>query len=272
MNNLVFIKLGGSLITDKRKRYHAIHTTITRLAEEIAQALKIDPTLKVLIGHGSGSFGHVAAHESGYDVKAGHPSPMAFAQVGAAASALNHIVRTAFLEANLPAISMPPSASARLRDGKLTQMAVEPIISLLKQGLIPIVFGDVALHVDGQSGGIASTEMVFRLLAERMLPQRMLLLGMVEGVFEQMPSKKHPIATLIPEITFQNWPSVRNGLGGSHGTDVTGGMIAKVSETLHLIQAVPTLQIRIISGTQPGLLKRLLVDPTIKAGTLIRAG
>lgn len=272
MNNLVFIKLGGSLITDKRKRYHAKHATITRLAEEIAQALKIDPTLKLLIGHGSGSFGHVAAHESGYDAKAGHPSPMAFAQVGAAASTLNHIVRSGLLEAGLPAISMPPSASARLQDGNVTEMAVEPIISLLKQGLIPIVFGDVALHADGQSGGIASTEMVFRLLAERMRPQRMLLLGMVEGVFEQMPSQELPTPALVPDITLQNWPSVQSGLGGSHGTDVTGGMIAKVSETLQLIQAIPSLQIRIISGREPGLLKRLLVDPTTKAGTLIRAG
>jgi len=274
MNNLVFIKLGGSLITDKRKRYHARFATIKRLAEEIAQALNVDPTLKVLIGHGSGSFGHVAAHESGYDAKAGHPSPMAFAQVAAAASALNHIVRRALLEAHLPAISMPPSASARLQDGKLTEMAVEPIISLLKQGLIPIVFGDVALYAAtrDQRGGIASTEMIFSLLAERMRPQRMLLLGMVEGVFEQMPSEEHPTPALVPEVTVQTWSSVQSGLGGSHGTDVTGGMIAKVSETLHLIQAIPTLQIRIVSGTQPGLLKRLLVDPTTKAGTLIHGG
>ena len=272
MNNLVFIKLGGSLITDKRQRYHARHATITRLAEEIAQALKADRTLRVLIGHGSGSFGHVAARESGYDPKAGHPSPMAFAQVAAAASGLNHIVRSALLEANLPAVSMPPSASARLQEGKLTQMAVEPIIDLLKQGLIPIVFGDVALHADDQGGGIASTEIIFSLLAERMRPQRMLLLGMVEGVFEQVPSQENPTPLLVPEITRQNWPTVRNGLGGSHGTDVTGGMIAKVSETLQLIETIPTLQIRIVSGTQPGLLTRLLVDPTTKAGTLIHEG
>ena len=279
MNNLVFIKLGGSLITDKRQRYHARQATIQRLAQEMARALATDPTLKLLVGHGSGSFGHVAARESGYDPRKGHPSPMGFAQVAAAASALNQMVRTALLEAQIPALSMPPRASARLQNGKVIEMAIQPIIDLLAQDMVPLVFGDVALHAAGQGGGIASTEMVFRLLAERMRPQRMLLLGMVEGVFAEAPAHtppilagKPPTPALLPEITPHNWPHVRAGLGGSHGTDVTGGMIAKVAETLDLIQAIPTLQVRIVSGEQTGLLERLLLDPTLEAGTLIHSG
>ncbi|MGH2542119.1 MAG: isopentenyl phosphate kinase, partial [Ardenticatenaceae bacterium] len=62
---------------------------------------------------------------------------------------------------------------------------------------------------------------------------------------------------------------VRAGLGGSHGTDVTGGMIGKVAATLALVQALPGLQARIASGDEEGLLERLLLDPSIEAGTLI---
>jgi isopentenyl phosphate kinase len=63
---------------------------------------------------------------------------------------------------------------------------------------------------------------------------------------------------------------VQAGLGGSHGTDVTGGMIAKVRETLALVTDVPTLEARIINGTTPGLLERLLLNPTLPGGTTIR--
>lgn len=269
MDNLVFVKLGGSLITEKQQRYQARTETIRRLAEEIARARAAEPRLKLVLGHGSGSFGHVAARESGYDPRGGHPSPLALAQVGAAASALNHIVRAALLGAGVPALSLPPSASARLRGGKVVSMTLEPFTDLFEQDIVPLVYGDVALHADGQGGGIASTEMVFQLLAHALQPKRILLLGIVEGVLAHAPVPGEAIPPLLLEITPQSWEAIRDGLGGSHGTDVTGGMATKVAETLTLVQAVPGLQARIVSGEIPGLLERLLREPTMAAGTLL---
>ena len=59
-------------------------------------------------------------------------------------------------------------------------------------------------------------------------------------------------------------------LGGSHGTDVTGGMIGKVQQMIQLVKRQPQLSVRIFSGTQPGVVQRLLIDPTYPAGTVIR--
>jgi isopentenyl phosphate kinase len=292
MNNLVFIKLGGSLITDKQQRYHAREATIRRLAQEIARARAASPSLQLLIGHGSGSFGHIAAKETGYDRQTGHQSALAFARVGAAASALNSIIRAELLAAEVPVLSLPPSASARLEDGSLVDMALGPFVDLLAQGIVPLVYGDVVLYANGQGSGIASTEMVFRLLAQTLRPRRILLLGLVEGVFAAPPPLRNgewasgrvdttttavapseaALPALLPEITQQNWEDVRIGLGGSHGTDVTGGMINKVAEILSLIKSVPTLQARIVTGEQPGLLEKLLLEPTLRVGTLIHRG
>lgn len=269
MRNLVFIKLGGSLITDKQQRYHIRHATVRRLADEIARARAADPTLRLLVAHGSGSFGHVAARESGYRADAGHPSPMALAQVGAAASALNHLVRAALLEAGVPVLSLPASASAWMEGGRLARMAVEPFAALLESGNVPLTYGDVVLRAGGGSA-IASTEMIFRYLAERLQPERLLLLGIVEGVLQRPPSPGEPAPPRIPEITPERWEEVRASLGGSHGTDVTGGMASKVEETLQLVGAVPGLEARIVSGEQPGLLADLLLDPSLDAGTRLR--
>ena len=58
---LTLVKLGGSLITDKRVEKSFRRDVVKRLADEIAAARAVDPELKLLIGHGSGSFGHFAA-------------------------------------------------------------------------------------------------------------------------------------------------------------------------------------------------------------------
>lgn len=60
MEKLILIKLGGSVITDKSKPFTARPGAIKRLVGEIKQAGKIYKG-KILIGHGSGSFGHTVA-------------------------------------------------------------------------------------------------------------------------------------------------------------------------------------------------------------------
>jgi isopentenyl phosphate kinase len=52
-----FLKLGGSLITDKDKPYTAHRDVIARIAQEVATALQEKSDLHILLGHGSGSLG-----------------------------------------------------------------------------------------------------------------------------------------------------------------------------------------------------------------------
>src|SRR5260370_22175058 len=120
---LIFVKLGGSLITDKRESQH-FHPEVTRRAgQEIAAALAAKPDLKVLIGHGSGSFGHVAAQKHG-TMNGVHTAEewRGFAEVATVAHQLNRLVTETLAEAGLTVISIQPSASARSQDGKLGEM------------------------------------------------------------------------------------------------------------------------------------------------------
>ena len=55
---LVFLKLGGSLITDKNTPRTARIEVLQRVGIEIKSALEQDSSLQILLGHGSGSFGH----------------------------------------------------------------------------------------------------------------------------------------------------------------------------------------------------------------------
>ena len=90
---LVFLKLGGSLITDKGTPFTARTKALHRISKEIAQALREDSSLQLLIGHGSGSFGHVSADQ--HHTRTGGKGDdywQGFSKVWLAARELNQIV------------------------------------------------------------------------------------------------------------------------------------------------------------------------------------
>ncbi len=111
-SDLVFIKLGGSLITDKDRTETADSTMLSGLLEEIANIRRNHPNLKLLLGHGSGSFGHHAAKQAG--TRAGVYTAadwQGYQAVWASARRLNQIVVAACQQAGLPVLAFPPSAS-----------------------------------------------------------------------------------------------------------------------------------------------------------------
>jgi isopentenyl phosphate kinase len=261
----VFLKLGGSLITDKSRAYAARHEVITRLAGEVRQALDASADLTLLIGHGSGSFGHWAARP--YGTRQGVRTPAqwrGYAEVAAAAARLNRIVTDAFLEAGVPVLSVQPSASAHCHDGTLRYLDTRPIRAALAQRLVPLVYGDVALD-DVRGGTIISTEDTFLFLADELQPARILLLGAVPGVVD-------PGGTVIPRITPADFPALQVALTGSAGVDVTGGMADKVARMVELVQRHPETCVHILTGTEPGLLAHTLLDDALSTGTRITRG
>lgn len=270
MSELVFVKLGGSVITDKTRSETARRDVIVRMAREIAEVRAERPGLHLLLGHGSGSFGHTVARRFG--TRDGVPDGegwRGFAEVAAVAARLNRIVVDAFQEAGVPVWSLQPSASARCNGGVLVAMDAAPVVGALERGLVPMVYGDVALdHTQG--GTIISTEQIFVYLARLLHPDRMILVGRVDGVFEGDPLRE-PSARHVPLISAANWASVRALLGGSHGVDVTGGMLAKVEEMVDLARRMPGLEIQLVSGElTDGLKTALLGVAPVRSGTTIR--
>ena len=90
---LVFLKLGGSLITNKAGIQKPRRRLMRRLFGEIRAGMDANPDLQILLGHGSGSFGHVPASKFGTLQGVHTPEEwQGFSEVWQAAHALNHIV------------------------------------------------------------------------------------------------------------------------------------------------------------------------------------
>src|SRR5690242_8518066 len=107
---LTLVKLGGSLITDKRVEKSFRRDVVKRLANEVAAAREAEPDMKLLIGHGSGSFGHFAAKRANTIAGVHSASDwQAFAYVCNVAAELNYLVCDCLQEAGLPVLRIQPS-------------------------------------------------------------------------------------------------------------------------------------------------------------------
>ncbi len=262
MTERVFLKLGGSLITEKSRPYTPRTEVIRRLAEEVREALEARPDLELVVGHGSGSFGHAAA--APYGTRQGVRTPrewQGYAEVAAAAARLNRIVTDLFLEAGVPVLSLQPSASARCRDGELVYLETAPLRTALDRRLVPLIYGDVALD-EVRGGTIVSTEDLFVYLTPILSPRRILLATRVAGVLDAG-------GRVIPAMAPADLLALRPFLRGARGTDVTGGMADKVERMAALVERHPGLTVQIFSGEIPGTVSSVLTDADTPSGTRI---
>ena len=261
---ITLLKLGGSLITDKNKAHTARTDVIRRLGNEIFSVWKKEP-FPLILGHGSGSFGHIPAKKYGTRSGVRTASEWAgFAEVHAEATALNRIVTDTLRETGLPVISIVPMDSVRSSDGLVSSWDTAVIRKCIGEGLIPLIFGDTVF--DSIRGGtILSTEDLFVHLCKTLPePPRILLAGLEAGVWADYPENTR----LIPVIR-ANRSDDDASIKGSEFPDVTGGMQEKVHLMKELIRSGQAGSAVIFSGAAEGELIQVLNNKT--AGTRIIA-
>ncbi len=237
--------------------------TLARLGAEIAAARAHNPALRLVIGHGSGSFGHVSAQK--HRTRQGVHSPenwLGFVEVWRDANALHRLVLDALSAAGLPVISFPPSAMTIAADGQVAAWNLEPLCAALSHGIIPLIQGDTIFDTV-RGGTILSTEDLFVYLARQLQPEKIFLAGIEPGVWLDFPACQQ----LFPAITPANF--TRASLAGASATDVTGGMQSKVRAMLSLVEENPALRGYIFSGETPGAVRRALCGDPV--GTIIHA-
>lgn len=259
--DVTLVKLGGSLLTEKARPETARPAVIARLAAEIAAAV---PRLNdpVIVAHGSGSFGHVAARQHG--IAGGLRSPDQLPGVSLTqdrAAALHRQVVAALLAAGALPYSIAPSSCVVAAGGRPQSLAGEPLRMALDAGLLPVLYGDVVLDRE-QGVAICSTERLFELLV-RSLPalgyrvRRALWLGETDGLYDAA-------GRTVPRLSAGQLGEAARAIGQPAGTDVTGGMLHRVETALALAaEGVPSI---LLNGLTPGALERALLREGSGAG------
>jgi len=255
---VVLVKLGGSLITDKTRPETPRTAILARLAGEIARAAPICRE-RPIVAHGSGSYGHVAAQRHGF-TRGGLDAPgltpeqaKGFAAVQERAATLHRLVVAALLAAGAAPYSFAPSSAVVAAGGPPAEVFAEPLLHALASGLLPVSYGDIVLD-RARGAAICSTEALFALLARTLARhgvavRRVLWLGATDGVYDGA-------GRTLPRLDAAGFAAARAGIGAAAGTDVTGGMLHRVEAALDLAAlGIPSL---IANGTLPGLLEAAL--------------
>jgi isopentenyl phosphate kinase len=256
MTEVIFVKLGGSIITDKSGEKDADLEKIDQLAEELKEA-QLQTDALFIIGHGAGSFGHPQAKK--YQTTEGNiadESALGHALVRQAVTELNGIVIKSFTEHGIAAVTLSPNAFITADNKRIKSVNTTPLNLMLDHKLVPVIHGDVLMD-ETQGWSISSGETILNALAERMPsryhPSKIIEVGKTDGVYDANN-------VTVPLITNSNFAEIEKQIGESHGADVTGGMAHKVKEALELAsKGIPSLLI----SAQKGNLKKALLGKEV---------
>ncbi len=291
---LVLVKLGGGVITDKKIRYGLKEKRLVRLAQELGEAwMELKTEGRLIVGNGAGSFAHFSAKK--YGTKNGFNNEREAVGAGWVhwdAVKLNQIVVESLLRERVPAFSLSPASmmvqivptgpeSSRfpggVRDDKSALGSVADLSSWvwvgeeslrvgIEKGLVPVVYGDVILD-EKQGSTIFSTEKVFATILQQMSwlrdqfgRVRVIQVGLEKGVMRN--------GEVIGVISRDNWEEVKNYLEGSEGVDVTGGMWHKVEMSLELVDL--GVETWIVSGLEKGRVKRAILGGEVEGTKIVK--
>lgn len=258
MKNVILVKFGGSIITDKNIPYKARPDVIRRLAQELKKVTKFS----IILAHGQGSFAHTSAKEFGG--KKGYKSRWGIAKVARDAMEINRIVMDILIEEGVPAVSLRPMSMIQTSSGKVKKHLFEIVQEVINQDLIPVIYGDVLFDKKWKttiySGETILNEIGIFLMKKGFKVGKIIQVGETNGIYDDK-------GKTILSITNDNWKDIRKYIFKNSRADVTGGMEHKIENALSV--AGKGVQTWITNGIVPRELSHALNGKSIK-GTIVK--
>ena len=234
MKKMIFIKFGGSIITDKNQEEKVNLDSIDNLSKQVSEILNKEKDIKIMIGNGAGSFGHMQVER--YKLNNGVKTSvqkLGVTKVQELVARLNQMVVKSLTKHNLPAVSIKPSSIITTSDKKIHNLPMDPLINYLNDGYIPVIYGDMVK--DLMLGAIVmSTDRLFfetsKLFYEKDIKiDKIIFCGSTKGVLDLG-------GNTIDVITKESFPNIKNVFFENRYADVTGSMKKKVETALRITE------------------------------------
>lgn len=241
------VKLGGSIITDKKGFKKADKASIRRLVRVVAKAWN-KGVKDLVIVHGAGSFGHAPVME--YDLNKGIKTGkhrLGFADTHLACSQLSNFIVAELINNSVPAVSLPPISIIIQNNRRISKFNHKHFLAVLKAGYVPVLYGDMVLDTK-LKGSVVSGDQIVSYLGK--MADLIVLATDVNGVLVG--------GKVVPEINKSNFKEISKHLGGAESKDVTGGMAGKVKELMGL-----KADVYVVNGTRPDRIYKLLIGEKV---------
>jgi isopentenyl phosphate kinase len=245
------IKLGGSVVTIKDQALTPNTQAIDGLSHVLAKIK--DPLIVV---HGGGSFGHYWSVRYDMHTKPDLYDSRGISIVHESMMTLNHIIVKSLLGARLRPYGIPPTSL--FANGKVNVTKVKELLGFAQRGLVPVIFGDIVPMTEGRFS-IISGDSLMTIVATQIGPSRVIFTVNVDGVYEDMASKK-----LVRVLNFPD-----GGINiNDTSLDVTGGMSRKILEAFEIAKL--GIDVHIVNGLNIGRVFDMLRGREVE-GTMIPA-
>jgi isopentenyl phosphate kinase len=253
MQNLILIKLGGSVVTFKDRPLSANTEAIEKISQSLARI-----GIPAIIVHGGGSFGHHWSVQFDMHTKPSRYDPQGVAVVHESMIALNQIIVNSMIKQGLNPYGLQPSVFTTAHRPIIAK--IRNLLQMAKSNVLPVTFGDV-VHYGGAQYSILSGDALMTILARALKPSRVIFATNVDGIYGDLATR-----ALVSEIDAgTKSKSIKVSAGGV--ADVTGGMQRKITEAFKI--ASSGMEVMMVNGLHPDrIVDAAMGKPTV--GSLVK--
>ncbi len=160
-NEIILLKLGGSLLTDKNKPFSLREDILESCLNQIIESKKA-----IILIHGGGSFGHPIAKK--YQISQGlndsiKDQIMGLSKTHEAMIKFDSIIINKMLDNGRSAISVQPSSIFIQDFNEIIFKSIDPIEKMLDLGIIPVLYGDILLSWDSSFTILSGDQIILKL-------------------------------------------------------------------------------------------------------------
>ncbi|MFX1431968.1 MAG: type 2 isopentenyl-diphosphate Delta-isomerase [Promethearchaeota archaeon] len=256
VNEIVLLKLGGSLLTDKNKPFSLREEVLENCINQVIESKK-----PIILIHGGGSFGHPIAKN--YKISEGLNDSIEDQIIGLSKThdvmnKFNSIIINKLLDRKCSAISIQPS-SIFLRDfNQIRIKTVEPIEQLIKLGVIPVLYGDIVLSRDSSFSILSGDQIILKLCEkiQNFKVSKVIFAIEKDGLFIK-ENGKEKLALKLSSNDLDNIKLAEL----DQKIDVTGGMKSKLETIKEIIKL--NIPVQIINGLKHENILKALINQSL---------
>ncbi|MBY9020504.1 MAG: amino acid kinase [Candidatus Lokiarchaeota archaeon] len=258
IEEVIVIKLGGSLLTDKSTAYKLKEDILKAVATEIKECIDLGLIKNLVVVHGVGSFGHPPVLK--YNLHKGFKNKDQLISMSETQQIVNKYRKTiasAFLDVGIPINLMHASSMVVGNKMVITESNLVSLRGFLSLGMVPLIGGDM-MYDTSMGFSVCSGDQLAVLLSRLLRSKRLIFATDVLGVFDKDP-KSEKDAQLLREININDIDKLLNVTNETAKSDASGKMRGKLSSLLPIKEEIKEgLEVAILSMNKKDILKNYL--------------
>lgn len=269
LEDILILKLGGSLLTDKSTPYTLREELIENIASEIRECIDLGLIKGLVLVHGVGSFGHPPVLK--YNLHKGFRNKDQLISLSKTQQIVNELRNTVvakLIEEEIPVSLMYASSMVVGNKMAIVDDIFKSLKGFLSIGMVPLIGGDM-MYDKSMGFSVCGGDQIAVVLSRVLNAKQLLFATDVPGVFDKDP-KSGEKAQLLKEVNIKEIEQILNEMNKSAETDASGKMQGKLLSLTPIKDRIKMgLEVAIFSMAEKGTLTKYLRGEEIKTTKII---